>query len=77
MNRTVLLLAAATTLGAAPAAAQHINGAGLPGSGRRAPDGPITPGRPLPVNPPTAPAQKPAFAGQWGAPAVVTRTPIA
>ena len=74
--RTSLLLAAAM-LCAAPAAAQHSNSVGLPASGKRAPDGSVTPGQPLPTNPPTAPDQKPAFEGQVHAPAVVTRTPIA
>ncbi len=74
--RTCLLLAA-TMLCAAPAAAQHANSVGLPNRGGRAPDGPVTPGQPLPTNAPTAPDQKPAFDGQVHAPAVVTRTPVA
>jgi glucose/arabinose dehydrogenase len=76
LTRTHLLIAA-TMLCAGPAAAQHSNSVGLPARGTRAPDGPVTPGQPLPTNPATAPDQKPAFDGQVHAPAVVTRTPVA
>jgi glucose/arabinose dehydrogenase len=72
-----LMLTASLALGAVPVAAQNIRTLGLPAQGRAAPTGLATPGRPLPVNPPLVPAQKPAFRGQTSAPAVVTRTPIA
>ena len=71
-----LLITATLALGAAPVAAQNIRTLGLPARGREAPAEPITLGRPLPVNPPLAAGQKPAFREQTGAPAVVTRTPI-
>ena len=57
--------------------AQNTNGAGMQVKGARAPDTPATPGQPLPINPPIAPSQHPAFAHQTRAPAVTTRTPIA
>lgn len=44
-----------------------------PSKARAAPEGNGQPGVPLPRNEPIAPAQKPAFAGQTRAPAVVTR----
>ena len=58
-----------------PASAQVIDTQRDPAAGKPAPIG-ATPGRPLPRTEPIAPAQKPAFAGQTRAPAVVTRTPI-
>ncbi|MBD8680101.1 PQQ-dependent sugar dehydrogenase [Sphingomonas sp. CFBP 13720] len=76
MNCTLLAATAVAALIAGPALAQNTNSVGLPASGKRAPNSAPAPGRPLPVNDPTAPAQKPAFAGQMRAPAVVTRTPI-
>jgi glucose/arabinose dehydrogenase len=78
MVRThALILAAATMLGAASASAQQSNSVGLPNRGGRAPDGPATTGQPLATNAPTAPDQKPAFDGQFRAPAVATKTLMA
>jgi glucose/arabinose dehydrogenase len=74
MNRLALLLASSAFC-AAPALAQN-NGAGLPTRGQPAPRSSVVLGRPLPANPPLATGQNPAFTGQAGAPAVVTRTPL-
>ncbi|MCK2056598.1 PQQ-dependent sugar dehydrogenase [Methylobacterium sp. 37f] len=76
INTRTCILIATSLLCAAPATAQQSNSVGLPNRGGRAPDGPVTPGRPLATNAPTAPDQKPAFDGQVRAPAVFTRTPI-
>ncbi|WP_277983299.1 PQQ-dependent sugar dehydrogenase [Sphingomonas faeni] len=59
-----------------PVVAQVIDMKDIPTKGVRSPDGPVRPGQRLARNTPIAPKQKPAFAGQTLAPAVVTRTPI-
>lgn len=74
MNRITLVALAGSML-ASSAGAQVIDMADIPTKGARAPDGGQA-GQPLPRNAPIAPAQRPAFAGQTRAPAVVTRTPI-
>lgn len=76
MNRSILAFLPPLALVAAPASAQTTNSAGQPTLGKRAPDVSPAVGRPLAVNQPPSPAQKPAFAGQMRAPSVATRTPL-
>jgi len=76
MTRMIRAALPALALLASSAAAQNSNGVGLPALGKRAPDGPAVVGRPLAVNEPSAPSQRPALDGQIRAPAVVTHTPI-
>lgn len=74
-----LALGVALALGLIPSisVAQVIDMEDIPTRGRSAPDAGSEAGQPLPSNPPIAPSQQPAFAGQARAPAVVTATPIA
>ena len=73
--KTGITTALAGALLASPASAQVIDMADIPTKGARAPAGGQA-GQPLPRNAPIAPAQRPAFAGQTRAPALVTRTPV-
>ena len=55
---------------------QRTNGAGLKVSGTAAPDTPSIPGKPLETRPAFGEGQRPAFASQTRAIAVLTKTPI-
>ncbi|HTU66179.1 MAG TPA: PQQ-dependent sugar dehydrogenase [Steroidobacteraceae bacterium] len=65
----------------APGMPVRLNAGRMPGGqtfilGGRPPDGDVVPGRPLETRDPVGKGQKPAFAGQTRAPAIVTKTPV-
>ncbi len=76
LTTAALLAGAGLSAGPATAAAQqHRNGAGVVTGGSRPPDTAPVEGKPLETRQPVGVGQKPAFAGQTRALAVITRTP--